>query len=209
MSSSTLTKYPYTDEDQAKLFRQFASVMKLAQEGQRPASQVSQVLQVVIGGGDIIVVPLARAAPAGKVFHVTGNFRSPQEAIDALDCPVKWGLAETPEKIPLIIQPVDCLVRTARLGGAVKIGALIELFPRIVAPMTLFAFGAEYQEEQQGTPHFTVWLDANGLFWSALISINGDKRHVNVSRRQSDDKCCEDYHILTYEQPPQIPIQSL
>ena len=196
MSSSS---FNYRPGEQVALYAQAASVTKIIMERQRPYKLVSQALQAVISNDDIVVVPRVKVTSKGKVFHVTGNARSAKEAIDALDCPVKWGLAETPEKIPLVIQPVDCRVRPVPLDKITKGWDLFTLFPRMVSPMALFAFGAKFPDEQREAPHFTLWLDSNGQFWCAFLGVGDGKRHVYVDQdhpmAQWRDKC----RLLIYE----------
>lgn len=107
MSNST---FVWTPEETVIGFAQFSKGMELAREGQRSPETVSRALQAVIMDDDIIVVPKVIQTPTGKIFHVTSDvkIRTAADAIAALNCPVKWGLAETPAKIPMVIQPVDC-----------------------------------------------------------------------------------------------------
>ncbi|MDO8668139.1 MAG: hypothetical protein Q7K35_03500 [bacterium] len=199
MSSST---FNYTLEEQASLLSQFGHAMELVNERQRPASRVSLALQAVIRDDDIVVVPKVTATPAGKVYHVTGNARSAQEAINLLSGLLKLNLASNPAKIPLIIQPVDCYVRAVPLGKIVKTRELFGLFPRIVSPMTLFAFGAKFPEEQRLARHFTLWANVDNQFWYALLGVNGDQFTVDVSQRHLDGQWYDSDHILVYEYLP-------
>ncbi|KKS34203.1 MAG: hypothetical protein UU95_C0016G0035 [Parcubacteria group bacterium GW2011_GWC2_42_12] len=180
MSNSTLKqKFDYTLDEQAALLSQFGHVMEAVNERQRPAARVSLALQAAISDDDIVVVPKVTTTPTGKVFHVTGNAQSAKEAIDALNCPVKWGLAETPEKIPLIIQPVDCRARFIPLGR-VRTTEEIYNFPKILPPTEFFALGAKFPKEQCEAPILDVWLDAVGRFWYAILTVNGVQRDVDV-----------------------------
>src|SRR3989344_2408431 len=191
--------FVYTVEERAALLEQFASVMKITQERQRPAKRISQALQAAIGDDDIIVVPKVIQTPTGKVFHVTGNFASAAEAIAAGNYDLKWGLAETPAKIPLIVQPVDCRVRAIPLGRLVRTGELFELYPRLVDPMTFLTFGVNFPEEQREVPHFTVWKDASGRFWCAVLNVDGAERYVHVHRSDPDVDWFAHYRVLARE----------
>lgn len=199
MSSSTLKqKFDYTEAERAALLDQFASTMEIVLERQRPASRVSLALQALIGDDDIVVVPKVTATPTGKIFHVTGNARSVKEAIEALDCPVKWGLAETPEKIPMIIQPVDCKVRTIPLSQ-IRTTEEIYNFPKILTPAEFFAFGAKFPKEQCEAPILDVWLDALGRFWYAVLDVNGDERNVRVGQSRPGGKWSEGCRVPVRE----------
>lgn len=134
--------------------------------------------------------------PTGRIFHVVRNFRSAAEAIDAGNYDSLWGLAEKPADIPLIIQPADCMVRAIPLDRVVKTEELFELYPRIMDPMTALAFGAKFPEEQRRAPHFTVWKDASGRFWCAVLNVNDQKRNVNVGQNHSGDEWRERCRIL-------------
>lgn len=160
------------------LLYQVGDVLNLMQEGKRRPVDVSRILQGIIADHDFTIRPKAEAV-AG-VFHVVGNFTSAAAAIEAGKYPVKWGLAENPAKIPLIVQPVDCRVRAVRLGRRVKVKEMFGLYPRIVDPMTCFTFGARFPEEQEKATHITVWMDAKGRFLCALLFVFGGRRRVVV-----------------------------
>lgn len=196
MSSST---FEYTLDERAVLLDQFASVMKITQERQRPAARVSLALQAAISDDDIVVVPKVTVTPTGKVYHITGNARSAKEAVDALDCPTKWGLAETPEKISMIIQPVDCQARAITLGQVRTTEEIYRLYPKILTPAEFFALGAKFPEEQRQAPLFMVWLDALGRFWCAVLGVDGGQRLVGVGRICPDGKWNESYRVPVRE----------
>jgi hypothetical protein len=174
--------YVWTAEQTATGFAQFSKAMELVREGLRKPERVSSALQAIISDDDIIVAPKIIQAPTHKVFHVTSDpkIRSAADAINALNCPVKWGIAETPAKIPMIIQPVDCKVRAILLGKVMSTEEIYKLYPKIVTPAEFFAFGAKFPEEQRKAPHFTIWLDAAGRFLCAFLDVGGDRRHVRV-----------------------------
>jgi hypothetical protein len=177
MSNGT---FVWTPEQTAAGFAQFSKAMELVREGHRRPEIVSRALQVVIGDEDIITAPKMITTPTGKIFHVTGNFRTAEEAIASTDCKVKWGLAETPAKIPMIIQPVDCKVRAIELGKTMTTEEIYKTFPNIISPAEALAFGAKFQQEQTEAPHFTVWLDAAGRFFYVVLGVGSDERSVNV-----------------------------
>ncbi len=181
MSNGAAARFVYTEQQQAALFAQFSKTMELAREGQRNPQMVSRALQSVISDDDIIVQPKVMMTTDGKTFHVVGNFNSAAEAIEAGQYRVKWGAAEKPSDIPLIIQPVDCLVRAIPLGKLTKTEELFNLFPRIVDPMTFLTFGAKVPEEQRCSPVFTVWKDTLGQFWRAVLSVYGDGRCLGAN----------------------------
>ena len=186
MSSTLKQRFDYTEAERAALLDQFASTMEIVLERQRPVSTVSRALQALISDDDIVIVPKVAATSTGKVFHVTGNVRSGKEAIDALDCPVKWGLAEKPAEIPMIIHPVDCMARAIPLEQVRTTEEIYKLYPKILTPAEFFAFGAKFTEEQREAPHFTVWLDANGQFCYAILYVSGDRRCVSVYQDRPD-----------------------
>ena len=182
MNSSTNRPFTNTDGQDLTAYRQLASVMGYVLGGQRSAGRVSAVLQTIISDDDIVVVPKVTAAATGKIFHITGNARSAKEAIGALNCPVKWGLAETPEKIPMIIQPVDCRARAIPLGQIRTTGEIYKFYPKILSPVEFFAFGAKFLDQQREAPYLSVWLDTLGRFWCAILGVHGDGRRDVVVR---------------------------
>ena len=184
--------------DKNVLFDQFSRAMELVREGRRRPEQVSPVLQAIIADDVISITPKA-VALAGGIFHVTGNFGSVAEALDAGNYDVRWGLAENPAEIPLVVQPVDCKVRAVPLGKVVKTGELFELYPRIVGPMELFTFGVKLPEEQRKAPHFTVWLDHKGQFWFAVLHVFDRERGVDVRRNDPVDEWSGHCRVLVRE----------
>ncbi|MDP3993686.1 MAG: hypothetical protein U1C57_01360 [Candidatus Doudnabacteria bacterium] len=164
------------------LFDQLSKVMELVREGNRTPAEVSRVLQAFISDDVISIAPKVVSTPTGKVFYVTGNFASAAEAIAAGNYDLKWGVAESPAEIPLIVQPVDARVRAIRLGRIVRTGELFELYPRLADPMTFLTFGVKFPEEQREAPHFTVWKDTSGQFWCAILYVRGARRGVCVAR---------------------------
>lgn len=200
MSSGTLKqRFDYTLDEQAALLSQFGHVMEAVNERQRPAARVSLALQAAISDDDIVVVPKVTMTSTGKAYHVTGNARSAKEAIDALNCPVKWGLAEKPAEIPMIIQPVDCRVRAIPLEQVRTTEEIYGLYSKILTPAEFFAFGAKFPEEQREAPHFTIWLDANGQFWDAILGVDGGERYVSVLQYHPDGRWDEYYRVPVRE----------
>ncbi|MBI4050830.1 MAG: hypothetical protein HY396_02550 [Candidatus Doudnabacteria bacterium] len=180
--------FEYTAEEKAALLDQFGDVLGLVQERKRHPRHISRALQAAIGDDEIVVVPKIIQTPTGKIFHVTsdGKIRTAADAISALNCPVKWGLAEKPVEIPMIIQPVDCRVRVVPLGEIRTTEEVYSLYPGIVSPAEFFAFGTKFPEEQREAPIFTVWLDALGRFWEAILAVYVRERDVGVSRVRPD-----------------------
>lgn len=180
MSNGTL----WTPEQKGVIFDQVSRVMELGREGLREQPEVSRALQAIIGDDDIVVVPKVAQSPDGKVFHVTSDvkIRTAADAIAATGCEVKWGLAETPEKIPMVIQPADCRARLVELGKATTVEEIYTSFPRVVSPGEYFAFGGKFPEEQKAGPIVEVWLDAQGQFCCAFLSVYGGERYVDVRR---------------------------
>ena len=184
----------YKGNSATKLIARFCKGVNFFRE--QKTKLVLDERQRVTNDDKIVVDPRITVTSTGKVFHVTGNARSGKEAIEALNCPVSWALVNTPEMIPLIIQPVDSMVRTASLGGLTKTMELFGLYPRVVSPMALFYFGAMFPEEQRQAPHFTVWLDDIGQFWFAILDVNGGKRSVHVNRGYGEGVWFKSYRLL-------------
>jgi hypothetical protein len=191
--------YVWAPEQKAVVFDQLSKFLELIREGKR-SPEVARVLQAVISDDDVTVTPKVATTARGEVFHVTANFKSAQEAIAALDCPVKLDLANyRPEEIPLVIQPVDCRVRAVPLDRVVKTSELFGLFPRPAGPLALFAFGAKFPDEQKKAHHFTVWLDGGGRFWYVVLFVCGDQRCVEVFRTGPGNEWGERYRLLVCE----------
>ncbi len=174
--------FEYTLEEQAALLGQFADVMEAARERQRPAQKISLALSAAISDDDIIRVPKVVQTSTGKIFHVSSgnNIRSATDAINTLDCKVKRGLAETPNKIPMILQPVDEHVRAIPLGKVMTAEDIYFSFPKSTTPAGWAAFGAKFPEEQRKAPHIVIWLDASGRFFCGNLFVCGDGRGVGV-----------------------------
>jgi len=195
------TQFVYTPDQTVAHFDQFSKAMELTRERQRRPELVTQALQVIIGNEDIITAPKMITTPTGKLFHVTsdGKIRSAVAAINALDCPVKWGLEENPAQIPMIIQPVDCNARLVTLGKVTTTEEVYRLYPKIVTPGELFAFGAKFPNEQLQGPIFTVWLDASGQFFYAILDVDGGKRNMGVLDDHPGDEWSGDCRALVRE----------
>lgn len=171
----------YSPEQFRTLFLQVKDVMDYAGEGKRSFESVARSLQAIISDDETVIVPKVTVTPTGKVYHITGNVRTAVDAFKALDCPVKWGFAETPAKIPMILQPVDAKVRLTPLGKVMTTEEIYNL-PRIASPAQVLAFGAKFPAEQLEDPILTVWLDALGQFWCLILSRDDGKRFVGVDR---------------------------
>lgn len=190
-------EFAYTAEQTAALFAQFSKAMELARERQRDPMFVSRQLQPIID-------PNIVAASVAGVFHVIGNFSSAAEAIDAGDYPVKWGYAEKPDEIPLIIQPVDCFVRAVPLGRLTKARDMFSLYPRMIDPMTAFTFGVCFPEEQRKASHITLWMDTVGELWYVSLDVTGRPRLVRVRQVGPGGVFLDSCRVLVREfSPPQ------
>lgn len=175
--------FEYTLEEQAALLGQFADVMEAARERQRPAKKISLALSAAISDDDIVIQPKIVQTATGKVFHVTSdvNIRTAADIINALGCPVKWGLAEKPEKIPMVIQPVDCRARLVPLGKTMTAEEIYTSFPMALSPVEWGAFGVKFPDEQREDPVIGVWLDASGQFFCGILGVYDGGRYVDVS----------------------------
>jgi hypothetical protein len=195
------TQFVYTPDQTAAHFDQFSKAMELTRERQRRPGLVTQALQVIIGNEDIITAPKMITTPTGKIFHVMSDpkVRSAADAINALDCPIKWGLAETPDKIPMIIQPVDSHIRAVPLGKFMTIDQVYNAYPKAVTPAGWVAFGIKFPEEQCEAPHFSVWLDTLGRFVFGILRVSGDRRCVDVRRYNPGDEFYDNYRVLVRE----------
>jgi hypothetical protein len=177
----------YSAEQSHILFGQVTDVMELAREGKRPFESVSRSLQAIISDDETVIVPKISVTPTGKIYHITGNSRTAVAAFEALNCPVKWGLADKPAKIPMILQPVDAKVRLAPLGKVMTTEEIYNL-PKIASPAQVLAFGAKFQAEQLEGPIVTVWLDALGQFWYLVLYRLDDGRDVRVGQGGLQDE---------------------
>ena len=164
-------KFDYTLEEQSTLLAQYTKMGTIINERQQPFTSVSPLLQAGIRGDDVIVVPKITVGDNGKIFHVTGNARTSIDAFDALGCEVRWGFAETPEKIgkiPLIPGPIDENVRAVplkELGDIRKTGELYEAYgSKIVSPISGVYMATKYRDEQRERVLFTIWLGPDGQF---------------------------------------------
>ena len=149
-----------------------------------------------------IVVPNVVATPTGEVFFVTTRVRSAKDAINALNCQLKFGFALTPENVPMIIRRVQCKVRAVVLDEAAETEEVFEKFPNIVDPLTLFAFGAKYPFEQIVAQHITIWMDAISQFWAARLFVREQKREVSVFQVSPRNRFGKNSRILTLDQAP-------
>ncbi len=198
-------KFEYSLEEKASLLAKFSKSMDLANEGARSFEAVSRPLQAIISDENIVVVPKVSIAPdGGRIFHVTANFASAQEAIDAGKYPRKWALANTPAEIPLVIQPVDSRVRAVSLGEYRRTKEIFGLYPNIMSPIAVLAFGALFPEEQRDKPIFSIWKDAVGKFWCVFLSTSDCERLVGVFQEDLDDKWDDSSRVLVSE--PALPV---
>src|SRR3989344_3004750 len=182
VAMSSGTRFDYTAEERSVLLGQFSDVMKYAHEQLRPAARISLVLEAAISDDDVVVVPKIVQSPDGRILHVIGDpkIRTAAGAIEATGCKVKWGLAETPARIPMTIQPVDCRARLFELGEVRTAEQIYNLYPKILTPAEFFALGAKFPKEQEDGSIATVWLDATGRFFYAGLLVHGDGRGVYV-----------------------------
>lgn len=199
MSSGTV--FDYTAEEKAALLDQAADVLGLVQERKRSPQLVKQAFQAVIGDHEILVQPKISQTPSGNIFHVTSDvkIRTAADVIAATGCKVKWGLAETPDKIPMIIQPVDEHVRAVPLGKVMTAEEIYFSFPKSTTPAGWAAFGAKFPEEQRKAPHIVIWLDASGRFFCGALRVYDVERRVFVSPCIPDFKFNADCCVLVRE----------
>jgi hypothetical protein len=188
----------YTPEQRLDAFERAADVTKVVRENSR-MDKVLVGLKAIVSDDDFVVVPKITVTAGEKIFHVTSDpmVRTSTDMINKLDCPVKWGAAENPTKIPTIIQPVDCKVRLAPLGQVMTTEQIYNL-PRIVTPAQYFAFGAKFPEEQLEGPIVTVWL-ADGRFWYAILNRCGRGRGVDVGQVRPGYEWRDRYRVLLCE----------
>lgn len=179
------------------LWKQELSVRKMVLDGERSGAEYHRILQGIIADDDFQIIP--KSVANSRVFPVVGNYTSAAAAIEAGNYPVKWGLAENPEKIPLIIQPVDCRVRAVPLGRVVKVREMFGLYPRMVDPMACFTFGALFAKEQENAPHITVWKDSKGRFWYADLYVYDGERDVGVREVDPEFEIGEGCLVLVRE----------
>lgn len=180
--------FEYSLEEKATLLDQFADVMELMRERQRPAQKISRAFQSLIADDDIIVQPKVTVVSGEKVYHITGDFNSAAEAIEAGDYPVKWGYADgKASAIPMVILPGDVRARIVVPGRVVYNRELPKLLPNMLDPFNALRFGAKFQSEQLERPLAAVWRDAAGEFWYIYLHRYGDERLVDVSEHNPDD----------------------
>lgn len=168
------------------VWKQETSIREMILEGKRDMALYHRVLQGIIADDEIIVRPKpATGAGESKIFHVLGSFDSVAQAIEAGNYPVKRGYAEKPEGIPVIIQPVDCLVRPVPLGRFTRADQMFLLYPRLVDPLTCLTFGARFRKEQETATIITLWKYKNEL-WSVYLGVGARQRYVSVLRVPPD-----------------------
>ncbi len=195
------TRFAYTVEQKSVLLDQFSKAMELVRERNRRPEQVTQALQVIIGDEDIVTSPKVVKSPTGHVFHVISDpkIRSAADVINALDCPIKLGLAKNPGDIPMVVQPVDCKVRPVPVGNMETADELFGLFPKIATPAEFFAFHARFPKERWKQPHITVWWDARGRLCSALVGTHELEEFVCIPEDSATVILRKDYHLLVRE----------
>ena len=176
-------KYVYSPEQELAVYRLGTKAMELVREANCRPELAQTALQAMISDDDITIAKKVVSTPNGKLFHVTSasNIRTGSDAINGLDCKVKWGLAETPDKIPMILQPVDEQVRAVPLGKVMTAEEIYFSFPKSTTPAGWAAFGAKFPEEQRKAPHIVVWL-FQGQFFYGLLFICDVRRSVCVSQ---------------------------
>lgn len=188
-------KYVYSPEQELAVYRLGTKAMELVREANCRPELAQTALQAIISDDDIAITKKVVSTPNGKIFHVTSasNIRTGADAIKALDCKKKWGLAETPDKIPMIIQPVDEQVRAVQLGKVMTAEEIYVSFPKSTTPAGWAAFGAKFPKEQLEAPHIVVWLFQGQFFYGDLDVYVGE-RDVRVNpcnpAIRFDDRCC-------------------
>lgn len=186
MSNGTAT-FAYTEQEKAAIFDQFSKSMEIAREGQRHPKRVSDALQCIIGDDDIIVRPKVTIVGGEKVYHITGDFNTAAEVIEAGNYPVKWGYADGKiDKVPMVIWSGDVRARIVVPGRVVYNRELPKLLPNMLDPFNALRFGVKFQSEQLERPIAVVCMDASGEFWYVYLDRFDDERSVGVSQRGPD-----------------------
>lgn len=181
-------------------FGQVADVMKMVREGNRTPGSISSAMQAVIGDHIITVQPKVTMDGDTKIYHVVANFANATEAVNACDCPVKWGYADGKMgEVPMVVQPVNQRMRIVIPGRVVYNRELPELLPNLVSPIAALGFGFKFPELQRNQPIATVWRDAQGGFWCVYLSVDGDQRSVGVNQRGPGDGWGDDVGFLVGE----------
>lgn len=145
---------------------------------------------------------LIPAASIPEIFHVTSDLEiwSTEDAVNALNCPIRRGLANTPKEIPMVVWPVDCKVRAITLRRIMTMAEVYSLYPNIVTPAELFAFGAKFPKEQQNGMIFTVGLDLDLLF-GVFLDFYAGARTVCVVELHPRDERPATSRVLVRELP--------
>ena len=140
-----------------------------------------------------------RPEPVTEWYSITSNHTSAVEAIEATKCPVKWGQAKTPDKIPMITQPVAGRVKPVPLGRQMTNAEVYAQYgPRLVDPNRLFTFGANHPAFQTKKLVLTLWM-YNGQLWCACLDVHGDDRIVRVGPDSPDNVWGADDCVLVCE----------
>ena len=124
------------------------------------------------------------------VFDLQSNFADAREAVGALRCPLKLGLAATPERIPMEPHPVNCRVVSEPLQEPVLNPKVLDCFPKAVDLVTFLTFVGKLTKKQFGPVHFTVWK-AEGKLWYAAAGHRYDGYGIEI------DECSEEGGWLT------------
>lgn len=136
--------------------------------------------------------------PAEGWHHINSNFTSAVEAIDATECPVRWGFAKNPAEIPMICQPVDHLVKPTPLNRRMTSPEVYAQYAKMADPNKLFTFGARVQAFQLNQLVFTLWM-FNGQLWFASLGTFGEQRDVLVDPVHPDVVWLEGRCVLVCE----------
>lgn len=183
------------------VFDQFADCMKLVQEGNRTPEEASVYLSAMISGDNIVVIPKVTTTPTGKIFHVTSNWKSAEEAISAGNYVHRLGQASDPLRIPMVIRPVNQLMRAVRLGKVMTATEILTTYPNMVSPIAALTFGAKRPKKQEEAPYIALWLDALGQVWCVVLSVNFRNcgRCVDFRQVNPDHEFIADCRILLDE----------
>jgi hypothetical protein len=180
-------KFINTPEEKAVLFDQFSKVMEVVREGNRPAEAVSRALQAAIRDDNIVIQPKVETSGDVKIYHVIANFANATEAIEACDCPLKWGFADgRMAKVPMVVQPVNQRMRIVVPRRVVYNRELPTFLPNLVSPIAALGFGFKFPKEQVERPIGTVWRDATGRFWCVYLRVDCGQRGVSVGQVDPD-----------------------
>jgi len=194
--------FDYNLEQQSTLLAQHTQVGRFINERNRPFSTISHCLQAIIAEDSVVSITpkVILDAEGGKIFHVVSYFDSVPQAIKAGKYNRRIGFADAQKiaQVPMIIQPVDRMVKATPLLPNLRTRHLFRHYPKMADPMTLLTLGFCCPEEQYEAPIFVVWKDHTGQLWRAMLYSKGDDRHVEFDK-ENPDSGWGDVRVLTCE----------